>query len=490
MSKLNKSDILPHFSYVNEITDGALEDRPWKVEKINATGTRNSGKTKSLEIKSVELLFVTNTHKGRKIRTASQWVRLESARAVETYEQLKDLIEENYPQMHNHVQYNSIKRTIKFGGNEIRVLHLTSNKKQSGHFKLLGLKRLMNVDYGLIILEEASEYTQEHIIAVIEQAGAWKNLMQIKIANPWVITNEFIKYCDDNFPYDERLGATGKDRIKNQYWFNDEKKEIFHYSQWSTNPWMFENEIMVKTYDEIRRYMPGRSRIVNDGLPGAIDGGVYDSLDNIMSIKDITNNPEMLVGGVDWGYSQDSTTCGVIGIGEEDAWIGVYDEWVHNPKKDHPLTEYQKVGKVVDFYEDICYEGATQINTIEVFVDNAENKKDNSGSIYMLREEAIRRGIPESIIHFKPSYKPPINRRISTFNYLMAAGFFYLDKDNCSILWNELNNSIYDDKFTVPKRLDGNDHSINWLEYAMSMYLLKFIKTHESMFGSVEYHLD
>lgn len=103
-------------------------------------------------------------------------------------------------------------------------------------------------------------------------------------------------------PYNEHIL---KDLRQEQFQFNKDKGEYFHYSQHTLNPYLSQDERnRLQLLDEID---PRRSRVANYGLPGNAEGTIYDGA--IQKVQTPTGHflhPAEYVIGIDLAKKRDS----------------------------------------------------------------------------------------------------------------------------------------------------------------------------------------
>lgn len=181
--------LLSNFSYFYDV--GKLATTYLSAPNVLATevhtvnirliGSRMSTKTVQ-SIKGFIELGYAFTQMG--YQTATDVFRYEPQGAGETYQETLGVCEDIYDIDINRNNANQTKRTLQLGNNYIRVHGVMSNRKKKTA-KLGIARRGANKDIQIRVFEEATEFPDEKLISLCNQAtGGAKFNINIFIANP------------------------------------------------------------------------------------------------------------------------------------------------------------------------------------------------------------------------------------------------------------------------------------------------------------------
>lgn len=453
------------FAYLNElIVKPIAEGKPFPRKKLEQITSRKGQKTFSQFIVGMSAAVAAQYNNSS---VDIHWFREKVMDADETFE---DIIEEHkesgLPIMY---QDHSVgKRKIKIWKSTIQVHGLTTGRKEQGASTVkLGIKK-GRTKYAIIIFEERSQITNEKRQAVMEGIRGYEHIITIDMSNPWTIFNDFISECHDVLPFD----AEQLRQPPFRQWYDDGEK-IIHYTNWRTNPYLKQWEI--DNFVELEGRDPNRAKIASWGLPGIADGAIYaDYMHKIHNLEELPDEhfaqkPTQCIGGVDWGYVNDTATASLWGTDSEYSWVAGYELWSHNNKKDAiHKSNMEMVQEVVEFYiglkDKYGLRSKGRQGNFTVYVDNA-----NITIAELLNSYAADKGVDDWLF-FQGSYKPEIKKRIDYTTAAMALDKFFLNKTKMKELIKELEQSQWTEitsRKQQPERMDLNDHHINGMEYAI-----------------------
>ena len=247
--------MIKEFSYLNDIITNIINKKPIPYE-LNLSGSRKSGKTYSVNEMCCKLMIIPNTR-----------IRIYSFRN-EKQDIEQSIWEEalsSFEDLEIPIHINRAYRRLKWNKN-MWTFH-GINDKNKRKVKLSGLAGANRYDYIICILEEATEFTQEEVLSIKEAIRGAKNIIYIAVANPWAITNDFVRYCDQNLPFND------KEMIENSKQFLMKKDKIFHYTNWRVNEYL--PLVDQRGLLEVQNISPHRARTVDYGLPGMEKGTIY-----------------------------------------------------------------------------------------------------------------------------------------------------------------------------------------------------------------------
>ena len=128
-------------------------------------------------------------------------------------------------------------KTVKIGRGFIRAWTTKIYVKgcyttNSTETTLLGMS-IQNADYGIITFEEAKEFDQKTVDAVLVATRGIQSQVIIYRSNPYLLTNWFVQKCYRELKLDEDRLVSGDG---NQWEVKDNK--IYHYMRADINPFM------------------------------------------------------------------------------------------------------------------------------------------------------------------------------------------------------------------------------------------------------------
>lgn len=173
----------------------------------------------------------------------------------------------------------------------------------SNQVALVGTKGAY-VSHAIVIFEEAYEFDEKTINALLEAIRGSKYKSVIFRTNPWLASNWYINSCYKKVALDERRMLEGDG---NQ--FVELGDKVYHYARWTINPNLERPDL--ENLERIKENNPRRAKTVYYGLPGAYEGMVF--ADNIHKITTNFNFKrwEEFTAGVDVGYVSSAMAAGL-----------------------------------------------------------------------------------------------------------------------------------------------------------------------------------
>ena len=390
-----------------------------------------------------------------------------------------DSIEEDMQEIPG-VLINKTKRKIVYEKSELIVFGLKTNTKQKGLSAIkTGMRSAKGADYIIIAIDEAYEVNQDDYNALIEAVRGSDHILVIRIANPWSIKNDFIKYCNSYLPFSKKEKNNYEDT------FHIEDKKLFHYPSYKDNKFLRGWE--VEKLEELLSRDPKRAIVSVLGMPGIIKGAIYEGYyEKIKVVPKGADLPvSMFKGGIDWGIKHSSTAANFHLITPNNRSIRLSKGYTHNNEqmtfKDNPTM----IKEILYHIEDLGDKYPAMVSMgLHVKVDNAA-----WGIIDMISSEAQKMGL--TWVQFDPSIKYEINTRIDVFRLAMSLEKFWdmedFESPNYEPLRYEDENDTLKEELEISQwdpdkqleRLNENDHHINAWEYAHDEIMFQMIDGYE-----------
>lgn len=398
----------------------------------------------------------------------------------ELNDELLDALERVLGRDLNKEEQNKTRKVYNINGNEFRVLglHTPSQRKK---VKLTGLKRAKGKKYCIIIFEEAYEFTEQEIQQIKEAIGGYKNYLMIYITNPNSLAIPFIKKREAEFPHNE------KELKEKGFQFKQEKVranryKMWFYGNWRINPYLEQAdiELILETWNTD----PARARVVDLGLPGIEQNGIYAHEINKIIKKPlnwILQQPiKSITAGIDWGDGNtpeaSATTCCIVATGYNNETY-ILDTYKHQNYYDGYKSPQERVADIIELiYQfsklrpDITYQ------PFNVYLDtglHAEKEFLELGKEY--------RGLEWLNFSFATKYQE--RTRINIRKYKMNTKRYYVAEHINNII-EELSLQTWDDtkkdKQNLPKQKDEHNHLTDAEDYALSDLMYEI--TQEEMF--------
>ena len=464
--------IAKHFQYLITKTKYLLENEGRITGDI--LGARWSGKTKSVLILIGTLLAINNSIEYKNKRIRINWLRLEVAPANENFEEFLDTLIDLG--IYHKVYINRKNRLVKYKNVEVRFIGYESSKNKD--VKKLGIKRSADVDLQIRVYEEVFEYASKRDISRLNQAlGGAKSILTLNLSNPWDESHWWLesiskKIRENKFKFSEELMKT-----QGYNFFNFKNGDFIDWTNHRVNEYLSnsEHQELIEVWD----YDPVQAKIVELGLMGVVEGGIYtQSINRTNLYIPSSYKPFRYVVGVDVGTTRDATAFYLVSYNKDMTEWAVHDEYYHsNGENIFVVSGREKrylPKSVLDYSNDIIdkvsHWSALVGQRLDVEVDYTSN-------IYQIIREYSQIKSVSDIVNAKPCVKVPISLRIDMINMLMNRQAFHINSKKVIMLIREFKAAKYppksDEKFYNKKtsydimRMDGKDHSINAVEYAI-----------------------
>lgn len=483
-------ELLPAYQYLNEVHNIAIKaiiapnvlSKPIHTIDINLIGSRLSAKTiQVLRAFVVDFSFKAKQHN---INVATDIFRYEPKGATETFEEAVGVIEDIYDIECDRNNTNSTKRSIKIGSNSIRVHGITSNRK--GKVAKLGIARKgAKKNIQVRIIDEITELPEEKLVSLVNQAtgGAEFNI-NIKIANPWVISMWYVNKFARFLPFNEKELKDKGQQFKQLYIPAKKTLQINHITNHRVNNYLYESQHAELTglwdIDETL------ARVADLGMPGVSEGLIYAPIMHKVLEPNKTQPTQEYRGGLDWGTStgpNGSATAMVLGrFGTAYSTLSIDKEYYHSNAKQFYKDDNQLVREiwqcVIDYYiankEGIMNTGGY----MTIYYDHAalalKGLIEAEGRTFTEYKAIVDR------INFVPCFKYDVPVRIDIIKALMSQGRYKASRTLTPYHYSELEGALWDDTKKVnnrPTRLGMDDHTLDAMEYMVGSQLYDFADT-------------
>lgn len=394
----------------------------------------------------------------------------------ELFNQIGEIID-TYPGLTGVVSKHMTDMTYTFpNGSVIEVSGL--RVMGSDEVQLTGKSGSQKYDYQIAIAEERYEIDDSSWSAVLQAIRGTEKFIEIHLANPWVLNNDYIKYCNTNLPFSlEELRDKGQQfavvpmSIKMIDGTEFNYKEIFHYTNYQINdklPFVDKVKLEVSA-----KHDPHRANTILYGFPGAPKGGIWKWVLPKMKQKPREHSVSY-VGGVDYGERADATTAYIAGFSAGNNHVHISHEYYWKNRENGYNKDTSKLAEdVVEHYLDFMEEHLTQQSTLDIMVDGAAIPFITALNTYT---QSI--GYDQVLKFYQQTNKQRVADRIETMKTMASFGLITVD-ESCVELLRELNEQVYADKSrTSLDYVKGDDHGTDAIYYAI---VTKWIELLENM---------
>lgn len=463
--------MIKEFNYYRKLLQRISLGQPLQIDRINLVGGRGSSKTWS----TVEFTIMACLLKKTKIDAYRFWKGKDTKKLFDQY--IEVML--THPGLLEKLKINLTNKTFKFpNGSIIEITGL--HKQGSGQIGGLGTASTTAFDYHITVFEERWEIPDSEFSEVLQGTRGCKNTINIHTSNPWLLANEYIRYCADNYPFDREALI---DKFK-QFTVLDKPitlldgtiapyKEVFHYTNYGVNPRL---ELKDKIDFEISAEMaPHQADTILYGLPGTPTGGVWQWLLPQMKQPNI-KYLEHFVGCVDYGEKHDATAAYIVGFDNGITLANVEHEyyWANKTGKVNKNTNIlakEVVDHFIKFIKDEDLHG-----TLEVWVDGSAIPFITALNTYAQTTRYA------SMLYFRQQTdKKRVVDRVETMKTLASLDMIKVD-ENCKELLRELNGQLYNpdrDYNTARDYFTGDDHAIDAMYYGIAVYWVELLESQE-----------
>lgn len=469
----NNTNILSNYSYLTQLFTITKQEKITTMN-IRLIGSRLSAKTMQV------LKFIILMQYSLKGQISTGIWRYTPKGAQETYEELENALFTIYGLDKELIYLNSTNKKIKLNDNEIKVNGLMSNTKSKtpklGSARK-GVKKLVQIN----VFEECNEFKDEKQIEMIKQAsGGAKYIINIFIANPWIISNWYVKPFARRNLFNEKILREEGEVIKVETKALEKTLDIWHITNHRVNTYLEESQHRMLT--SLWDLDQNLAMVADLGLPGVAEGLIYAPVMHLIENANYTSPIEMLIGGIDWGTStgeNGSATAMELGrIGKDWSFLQYEWEYYHSNANSYYKSDLQiqteLINKLNEWLIKPDISALVKRHRITIYVDNA-----SSGIKDILQDKLIEMYPQWSDFVFfeKTPNKMLVPERIDYMKHIMTTKRLKVDKANCPMLWSEWEQSLWDDTKMVkdkPTRIKEGDHCLDASEYAIGTNIKTF----------------
>lgn len=431
-----------------------IKNGRFDTSEDNECGSRKSAKTWSIE---KFILLISN---GR--LTASYVFRKMNKDLEETIASFLDRCE----MFEIPFKWEATKKLCTFqNGSFVKFKGLkTQNDKRA---KITGLAAAP-LTHGVVEwYEEAFEFTNQDI-AYASQAvrGGNGTRLTIRSCNPWLITNWYIEYLQQNQTFEKSiLGNVGNQFKRIRETIVDKRNnmtiqvvKVFNYTNWRVNSHLNTDDIIA--IEQTRKMSPSLSNPSYYGVPGAMSGLIFYEL--MYKVNDIDFMPVEFSGGIDYGVAGSNTTYGLWGRDGSGQKIGKFGEWYHDNEKEGFMEPVDMARQIINFIVARTREWPLLLRGHRVFVDYAA-----TGFLSILKSFAHEQGL--TWLSFEASYKPEVIESINFWYNCLSFGVIAISKNNCPKTIEEYSTMAWDVKENTDevKPIKKWDHTWDSDKYAV-----------------------
>lgn len=357
--------------------------------------------------------------------------------------------------------------TITFPNGSIIEVNGLHSPTQKGEVKMTGKSASFKFNYAFAFAEERYEINNKEWSDVLQAIRGTENFMEVHAANPWILTNDYVSYVNENLPFDlDKLIANGE-----QYKVIDKKqqlidgttfeyKEIFHITNYKINNYL---PVIDKVKLELAaKSDPHRANTILYGFYGTPEGSIWKWV-----LPKIIAKPKYksmsFVGGVDYGEKNDPTTAYIVGFSNnyEEAHIKHEYYWRNGGGRPHKNTN-DLAADVVEHYLEFMDANDLQ-GDLSVYVDGAAIP-----FITALNTYAEDLGYDHIIHFYQQNDKKKVADRVETMKTLASFDIIKVDNE-CKELLRELNEQTYADKTrSSVDYINGDDHGTDAMYYGLA----------------------
>ncbi len=464
---------LKSYSYSNTLIETILNHskKPPSKQLINhieilLAGSRMSAKTmNSLKLAIILAMLDVNI----KINIWRHTVQ----GAQDTYDELLGVAQDIFFIKLNRKNSNVSKRTLTLNGNKITVYGYLSNRKSQS--PKLGKARLgVNKDIEVNFLEESTEFGKEQDIQMIKQAmGGGSLTVDIYAANPWVLSNWYIKKVNDFLKFDEKQLREKGEQTKVVIDKENKKLKIAHITNHRVNTYL--SEYQHKMLTDLHDIDANLARVADLGMPGTLSGQIYNNMDRLIRVKDYQqlnsylqkNNLSMsnFSGGIDLGVKDHANTFQMVARLSNGGDLHI-KEWYHKEEDQGYMTNYDKANTIIDI---ILQEAKTFPILRSGFTIHCEN---DYSFIEIFQSKILERNI--NWIDIVPVGGKFVElTRINIRKYKMNTKRMVVVEDNVPNLISEMELQQWSDTVTYSKTghykpEDKDNHTTDACDYAIT----------------------
>lgn len=464
--------MVKEYGYYKQLLALAKYNKEFPIKRINEIGSRMSSKTWSGLQFAIMLCLIAKTK-------VDAFRYFKGKDRQELFLQFGSIIENEYPGLIDKLDIHKTRGSYTFPNGsviEVQGLHVMG----SDEVKLTGKSGAAGFDYHIAIAEERYEIDDELWSAVLQALRGTDKFLEIHLANPWVFTNDYVRYCHEALNFDlEALIKDGQQykvvekSIKLLTGETVKYKEIFHYTNYQINHYL---SLADKVKLEIgAEHDPHRANTILYGYPGSPKGGIWKWV--LPKMKQLPSEPSVhYVGGLDYGEKADATAGYIIGFNSTNSHAHVEHEyyWANNNingHKDTRILAEEVVNHYLDFMED-----NDLVSTLDIYVDGS-----SIPFITALNTYTQNLGYDDVLKFHQQTNKKRVADRIETMKTMASFGLITIDK-YCKNLLRELNEQVYANKSRQSADyVDGDDHGTDAMYYGLVTKWIELLENQEML---------
>lgn len=340
------------YDWMNDVCLALIKGEKPPIDEMNFCGGRNSRKT-FLTAQLCALFMAISIKYDRKVAVwGFRWLgsdvndlRQEFQQAIDTLGLKQSKKKTSFGDAHYMFKNANNKPRWDFIGGSfinLRGIHNSRNTKIS----LKGLSRANDFDWGVSFCDEANEFDNSEFQAIDFAVRGIKHYLKIKASNPDNEYQDYIKYCSERVPFNER------ELDENGYQFKIVKElgktKLFEYANYQINPYL--TEAQVNEFKELKVLDPIKYKIWGLGMPGKLEASIFGHYMNQIQAGD-NFVPTYFAGGIDFGQSDaptgHPTTMEIVGIDELNR-VKVVNEYFHSNATQEHLSPIEMAREIVE----------------------------------------------------------------------------------------------------------------------------------------------
>lgn len=442
------------------------EGRKLDIDEINIDGSYECGKTYAC----MEIILKCLTVPG----VSAVFVRRYKYQRFELEQAVLDLAKElNLVIVKQKDESGFSTYKVLESNNRIRFLHTDRRIKISNENNFSGLSPFPNSKYILIFIDEAYEVKEKDKTTILSKVRGQKDtqLCMLQCCNPYSLSNDFVKYCNSQLPYNKpKLMKYGFDIVSKDY-VQKNHKIFSHINVLACNDIM--NKDKWNKINESCARNRKRAITIKYGIPSYDEESVYGAQLDLIG-KPVYHYVDRVICGIDVGIGTNRnagiTAC-YIGFWKNGIGVDFFNEYTQD-NREHKKSITERANEIINFvYNSLReYRFRTQytFNLPYCYI----NVDWSSGDFIDRLNELILERRLDKIMWARANQKNlyKINERIDWTIDWIRNKKLRIDFDKCKKLFEEMSTMkliISNDDKEATQRQSSNDHCINAFEYAM-----------------------
>ena len=439
---------IPCYYYMEFITKAIRDGVAFKYREVNQLGARLSGKTTSDNIELVRAIIAAAKAK------RSLFILILRMRYNKIGDAWNDIVKvlREYK-----LPYKIWKGRwlIRIWTTKIQIKGCYTENSTEVSFLGFGIQK---ADYGVIVFEEARQFDEKTVNAILVAVRGIKHQVEIYRSNPYLLNTWFSQKCYKQVMYSEDTLRNGSGSQ-----FSEVGDTIYHYMRYDVNP--FNNLSNIAYLERIKRDLPSLANTEVYGLPGTSSGMVFAGIMGKVKTTFVDQSWRNFTAGIDVGHVSSATAGSFWAVSKEELYkLGEY----YHSNKTMRFKESEELAKdLVGFYEG--FRKKYNFNRLDVYVDSSDPG-------FYSQLNTVARKIQAYWFLAIPCTKIPISHRISITVQLLTQGRYHISK-NCVKTLEEYKMIAYDEKAedNKPKLVKQDDHTWDSDMYALTPHMSDFL---------------